>query len=485
MTRGLRTDASSLWMNCDWEDATTGGEMEILFYNGFRVKNELLTASAGQFPLCLSNLNAMTKIRSRLTALFSDDLLRHTAILFAGMMVVHVCNMVYQMAVSRAFRKFETPQEYTLLAAFLGVLAIISCPLSTLTTGLSHYCSLLQQEGRTGDAKRLLRKWMLLTAIPGFLLGAAVVVFNGYVAGFMYLDRFAPVIIAGAVLPAMFWLPVLTGAAQGLQLFGWSSVSNIAGAVFRLMLGAGLVWFLHPTCGWAMLGHGAGVYISVAVLAGGLFLVLRGGAETGEPLPSMRFYLLQSSFVLIAFAVLMNADVILVKHYLPDNTELAFASTLGRFVAWLPIPVAMAMFPKVASVDGVTVEHRRIFFHSFGYTALCVAVAASGCLAFPRLLLHILFGIQDAPDSMVLLTRLMAVAMSASALLNVAIQFLLAQRRFKETIVTVAACLLYLLSVHFFHGTARQIAAMSGVFNTVALLAALYAVLRLKPVTQP
>ena len=397
------------------------------------------------------------------------------------MMAVHICNMAYQMVAGRAL----PDEEFALLAAFLGVLAIISYPLSTLTTGLSHYSSLLRQEGRTSDIKRLLRKWILLTGVPGFLLGSAVVIFNGPVAGYMYLDRFAPVIIAGAVLPAMFWLPVLTGAGQGLQLFGWSSVSSIAGAMLKLLLGAGLVWFWHPSCGWALLGFDAGVYISAAVLAVGLFLILHGRTETDKPLPSMRFYLLQSFFPLMAFAVLMNADVLLVKHYLPDNTEFAFASTLGRIVAFLPMAVAMAMFPKVASADGVTSEHRRIFFQSFGYTAVFVAAAASLCLIFPQLLLHILFGKHSVSDSMVQLTRLMALAMSASALLNVVIQFLLAQRRFKETAAMVATCALYLFAVHFSHSEARQVAIASGISNVIALLAGLYSVLQMKPVTRP
>ena len=453
----------------------------LIFQCFWELKNTFLTAASAGFRLCLRRLNAMTKLRSRLTALFADDLLRHTAILFTGMMVVHVCNLVYQMAVSRALPE----AEYALLAAFLGILAIISYPLSTLASGLGHYCSLLRQENRTGDVRRLLRKWLFLTGIPAILLGAAVIVFNQSVAGFLHLDRAAPVVIAGVVLPVMFWLPVLTGAAQGLQLFGWSAASGISGAVLKLLLGAGLVWFWYPACGWAMLGHSAGIYLSATALMIGLFLVLRGGAETGESLPSMRFYLLQSFFVQIAFAVLMNADVVLVKHYLPDHTEFAYASTLGRIVAFLPMAVAMAMFPKVASSDGATAEHRKIFFHSFGYTALCVAAAAIGCLVVPRLLLRILFGIQDASEYMVSLTRMMALAMSASALLNIAVQFLLAQRRFKETVSVGLACLLYLLSAHFFHGTAGQIALASGIFNMAALLAALYAVLRLKPVIRP
>jgi hypothetical protein len=230
-----------------------------------------------------------------------------------------------------------------------------------------------------------------------------------------------------------------------------------------------------------MIGHSAGIYLSAAVLAAGLLMALRGRAQTGDSLPSMRFYLLQSFFVQTAFAVLMNADVILVKHYLPADTEFAYAATLGRIVAFLPMAVAVAMFPKVASSGGITPEHRRIFFRSFGFTAVCVAAAAACCFFVPQLLLRILFGIRDAPDSMIYLTRLMAGAMAASALLNTVIQFLLAQRRFKETLVVGISCMLYLISVYFFHGSAGQIAAACGIFNIAALLAALGSVLRLKP----
>jgi O-antigen/teichoic acid export membrane protein len=441
--------------------------------SGSKIEN--LTAETRWFRLCLSGLNVIAKFRYKLVALFADELLRHTAILFAGMMAVHVCNLIYQMVMGRVL----PDAEFALLAAFLSVLAIVSYPLSTLTTGLSHYSSLLRQAGRGGDVKRLLRKWLLLTGIPALLLGAVVVVFNGPVAGFIHLNRFAPVIIAGAILPAMFWLPVLAGAAQGLQLFGWSSASGIFGALIRLLLGAGFVWFLYPACGWAMLGHGAGIYASAAVLAFGLVLVLRGGEKTGEPLPRLRFYLLQSFFPLMAFAVLMNADVVLVKHYLPDNTDFAYASTLGRIVAFLPAAVAMAMFPKVASSGGTTAEHRRIFLHSFGYTVLCVAAAAAGCLIFPQLILRILWN-KEASDFAVLLIRLMALAMSASALLNVTVQFLLAQRRFKALIAVLLCSLFYLLSAYFFHRSAVQIAVAAIAFNMTALFAGLITALRFR-----
>ena len=58
-----------------------------------------------------------THIRQFLKKLIADDLLKHIGFLFSGMMVVHICNMVFQMAVSRALPK----AEYALLATFLGI----------------------------------------------------------------------------------------------------------------------------------------------------------------------------------------------------------------------------------------------------------------------------------------------------------------------------------------------------------------------------
>lgn len=407
----------------------------------------------------------------------TNDLLRHTAVLFVGMAGVHACNLVYQMTVSRALPS----EEYALLMAFLGLLTILSYPLSALTSGLSHYSSLLCNAHRVGDIRRLLRKWLWTTGLPALLLGAAACAFSEPLSELFHLNRRAPVLIAGAVLPAMFWLPVLAGAAQGLQQFGWSAVSGLVGAILRLLLGAGLVWLWYPACGWAMLGHCAGIYLSAGVLAAGLYQGLRRTAPTVAPLPSLRFYLLQSVLVLVAFAVLMNADVVLAKHYLPGQTGFAYAATLGRIVAFLPMAAAMAMFPKVASAGAATVEHRRIFAHAFGFTALCTIAAAGGCWLLPRLLLQILFGLTEVAPETVLLTRWMAAAMAASALLNVVVQFLLAQRRFKALSPVVAAGALYLLCAHHFHDSALQLALACTVFNALALLALLPAAFRVRP----
>jgi O-antigen/teichoic acid export membrane protein len=403
----------------------------------------------------------------KLNAILKDDLLRHAGILFSGMIVVHVCNMIFQMAVSRAL----PDAEYSLLMAFLGVLMIIQRPMTTLTTGLSHYSSLLRQDERVGDVKRLLRKWLFLTGLPAVVLGAMTLASKDFIAGFLHLDRVAPVVIAGAVLPALCCLPVLSGAAQGIQLFGWCSASTILGALIRLGLGAGFVWFVYPACGWAMLGHGLGVYVSTAMLLLGLFLLLHGQPGSSFLLPSMRFYLLQSFFIQAAYAVLMTADVVLVKHFIPEDVEFAKAATV-----FLPGAVVTAMFPKVASRGEGTPSQHAIFLKSFGWTALFVAGAVGGCVVFSGLLSRILFGISDASVELKQTIDWMALVMGFSALLNVVVQFLIAQRRFSQCIVVPIAGVGYLIGAFLFHESGLQIAGLAGVFNLFALLMVLGAV---------
>lgn len=395
-----------------------------------------------------------------------DELLRHSLLLLVGFMVAHVLNTIYQMIVSRAL----SPEEYALLAAFLGGMLILHHPLYTLTTGISRYSSLLCQQGRTGDVKRLTHMWLLLTGSISLALSLLAWLFRVPLTSWLHLDRSGPIVAAALCLPPLFLLPVLRGTAQGIQRFDWNIAALIAGSGARVVLGSALVWFVFPTCGWALLGHGAGAAMSVMLLWLGMLFILHVKSPTTQALPRMRSFMLQALFVQCAYAILMTADVVLVKHFIPTHTEFAYAATLGRLAVFLPHGILVAMFPKVTAEGPGTKRQNTLFFQALTYTGLCTGAAVLIVMLFPGLLTRILFGIPDASASQRHLTIAMAAIMGVSALLNTCLQFLLAQHRLRPARLVPLLALAYLLTCWAFHNSVWQIVAWSALFNGTALL---------------
>ena len=307
-----------------------------------------------------------------------DDLFCHTMMLFMATMIASVCNVAYQMVVVRAL----SAVDYALLATFLSLFAIITRPLGTLATATTHYTSLLIKEGRSGTVKRLVRKWMIIAGIPSLVCSALCIIFSKQIASVFNLDRIAPVVVSAAALPALFLTPVIGGAMRGMQQFGWSSVAAIFGAFSRVLIGAGLVLLFYPACGWALLGHVGGLYMSLLVSLIVLMVLIIRFPSDKEKLPSFRLYLAQCIFIQFSLALLMNGDVVFVRHFIPEETDFAKAATLGRIVVFLTGAVSMAMFPKVSSAGAFTTEHRRIYLKGVAYTALFLGISLIFCFFF-------------------------------------------------------------------------------------------------------
>lgn len=395
-----------------------------------------------------------------------DALLLHTALLFIATMVASVCNVGFQAVISRALPK----SEYALLATFLALVAIASRPLATLNTALTHYCSILVKDGRSGMIRRLLAKWFVLTGVPSIILAVFLVLFAPHIAGFFHLERKAPVIVLALAMPVIFVTPVLSGGIFGVQRFGWAAVSTILGAVGRVLLGTTFVLLIAPACGWALAGHVGAMYISFVFYVLVLLRFVRGSKVETQGLPSLRLYLTQCFMIQVAAAVLMTGDVVFVQHYLPDDCEFAFAATLGRIVTFLSISVAAAMFPKVSSSGAFTRKNRTVYLKSQLYTLLLSLAALVFCLVFAPLLIKLLFNISSPSSLLVAQTRWMALAMTISSLLNINISLLIAQKRFRCLVVVMAASALYFLGVMFFHGSAMQVVMQCIVANLIALV---------------
>jgi O-antigen/teichoic acid export membrane protein len=399
--------------------------------------------------------------------LLRDELFRHSALLFFASIITLFGNLGFQMIVGRAL----PDEDYTLLATFLALFIILARPLGTLSSGINHYTSVLVQEGHQKVVSRLLTKWVLLTGGASVLMSVICILFANRIAAFFHLERVAPVIVSALALPAIFIAPVLGGVLQGLQRFVWTSIASISNALGRVVFGGLFVILLFPACGWALAGHVTGMYLALLVSLLALVPLLKNRSSDGCSVPSMRFYLLQCFLIQIGVAVLMTGDVVMVKHFLPQNTDFAYAATLSRMVAFMAAAVAMAMFPKVSSAGGtLSKKHRQVYLHSQLYTSCLIGASLVICILFPAPMLGFLFPNAHPNPDLLAYTRWMALVMAAATLLNINVSLLIAQRRFKLLSIATFCALFYMGGVFFYHESAYHVIAFAGVANVIALV---------------
>ncbi|MFH0954249.1 MAG: hypothetical protein V1873_07965 [Verrucomicrobiota bacterium] len=394
-------------------------------------------------------------------------LLRHSLFLMAATLVAHVSNTIFQAVMGWTL----TPTQYGVLYSMLGVILVVLTPLDAVRTVMAHFAARLSSAGQGSEIRQLVRRWAVgLTwfSVPLALLG---ILFSGPLAVFFKLDNRAPIIITSLMLAGAPYVPVLVGTLQGVQAFGWMAFAAHSWSVVRLAAGTALVLWVAAIAECGLIGQALGVCVSILLGVAGVRAVL-GPAERGEHVAGSRTYFAWSLVVLSGFAVLMNGDGVILKHFFPPEQAGLFARAwlIGRSIVFLPMPIALAMFPKVAS-SGETAEHTWVtLLKALMLAGLVVAAAVVVGSLFPRLALLVLFH-DTAPEPWMLrLVRLVIWAMSPLSIAYLIMNFELAQHRFKTALLVVPCALAYVAGVILWHRSPVQLAAVLGAASTLTLL---------------
>jgi O-antigen/teichoic acid export membrane protein len=410
--------------------------------------------------------------------LLKDPLFRHTALLASAAMIGHVCNISFQIIVGHAL----SPTEYTLLATFLALFAIVQRPFGTIATAMNHFTSVLSQKGEQGKITRLVIKWAAITAIPAIFLATASLIFSPQIAAYFHLNRIEPIIVAALALPAICIAPVFNGTNGGMQRFGVSALAGSTGALFRVVSATVLVTTVFPAAGWALAGHVGAMYISVAIIASFLLPVLsKSPTDQLTTLPHLRGYLFWAFLINLSGGFLLTGDIVLARRYIPENTTFAYAATLSRIAIFLAASVVSAMFPKVSSSQGFRSKDKAVYLKALLYTGFFVFLATIICMIFPRPMLQLLYKVENPSIGLLHETRLMALVMACATFLSINQMLLLAQRRFKALAIVGICALLYISVIHVWHPSVYAIILVAGTANAIALLATTINILRSVP----
>lgn len=398
-----------------------------------------------------------------------EHLFRHGVLLMAATQVANASNLLFQVVMGRTL----SAEQYGELASMLGIILVLATPMDAVRTAMAHYASRLSGEGRGEGVRALLgRGFRMMTwaALPVLLVTAFL---GPALAGWFHISSWRPVVLAGLIIAGSFYMPVFIGGLQGIQAFGWMACAQHSWSVVRLAAGGALVWTVAPLAQWGLAGHLAGVLSSIAWgWAGMRVLPRRAPGGTGTAPGGMVRYFGYSLLILGGFAVLMNADIIMVKRlFSPLEAGLfARAATIGRSVVFVSVPIAMAMFPKVTSAGEVAAGTRGTLVRAFVFAGLIVLAAVGAVTLWPALPLRVLFRVAEPDAAMTALVRSVTWAMAPLGLVYLAVHFELAQHRFRPVAATLACAAAYVLAVAFRHETVQQVVQALAVCSWLAVV---------------
>ena len=381
-----------------------------------------------------------------------DRLIAQGTLLISANFLGALCNAAYHILLGRLL----PPAEYAALVAMLGIILVASTPMLALQTTIAHYVSLFRASADDRQIKPFIRRCVAFLAPVALVLALVGVLFCVPLSAIW--SGVTPSLFAATAitLGLSLLMYVLYGFFQGIQAFGWLAWLPQLWGSGRVLFALLFVFTLRRTALPAIAAQTLGVGLVL------LFGMLGYGAHHLPPLGPHRRkratgtlpYLLASLVSLAAFALLMNIDANLSVYYFGTESSalLAKAATIARTAVFLPMPLALALFPKVTSTGELPPGAPRLLLRAILYALLLVALAGGVCYAIPALPWTILYGpLSDLPPSdaatAAALVRSMTLAMAPLALAYLLLHFQTAQRRFLGPLLLVPAAALYLLHV--------------------------------------
>lgn len=397
---------------------------------------------------------------------FHPSFLRQTGLVFAGVGLYNLCNLFYHLIMVRML----SPVDYGHLNTLLAIFMMISVPANTLQAAATRFVSFLLVHQSIEKTKVLLRHLLTVMTVVAFSVLLSLLLANPFISSFLKFDSWSLVVLLGISLFFGLIIPVPWGGLQGLQRFGYFSANLTLNGGLKLLFG-----FLFIRIGWGVEGATGAIGLAYFVTTILSLLMLRKGlpenpgpvlqetlpAKT-EPLPlkEVYAYFLPAGLTFFSFLILTNIDLILVKHlFTPlEAGHYSIAQMAGKIVLFLPLPVALVMFPKFASREALGKAALPLLNQSLGIAGLLSGGALFFCLLFPLEVIRTLTG-KTLPECAPLV-RLFAVNMAFFSLIFILLYYHLAKKEKTFIYVLIAFTLVQTGLILLFHKTMTQVLLM-------------------------
>lgn len=384
-------------------------------------------------------------------------LISGSAIIVIGSMTANIFNYLYNLGMGRLL----TVSEYGILASLISLFNIFVVFSTTITTVFSKFSAAFAAQNKKEFVGVLFKKGNFFVGGISFLITLLLIFSSSQIADFLHLQNILLINLIAVALFFTFLASLTFGILQGLLKFFSFSLIYLLTALSKFLIGVGLV-----ILGFRLVGAVAAILI--ATIIGYLFAYLlvnrflrRDKMENfkGSKLhKELLVYGLPVFLSNIGLTMIYTMDIILVKHFFSDVVagQYAALSLMGRSIFFIVLPIISVAFPLIAQKKERNENLFKTVLLSISLIGIPSVVLSLIYFIFPKIILAIFFPAQEyaalasylGPFSIFILFFTLSFFF---------INFYLSIGKTRVFLFTIAAAIVEIIFIIFFHSNILQI----------------------------
>lgn len=393
--------------------------------------------------------------------LITHPLFSGSAIMIFGLNSINFLNYLYHFVMGRMLG----PGNYGELASLVSLVGLVGIIPSSISLMIVKYVS---SENKDEDRQSLIRWFRAKIFQVSIFFSICILITAPFIGSFLKIQSNSYLILIALSFLFSTQSGLNRAILQGLLKFKEMVASILFENASKLFLSIFLV-FLGFQVNGAMIALIVSAVFGLYVTNIYLRVKQRKGIELSPDLKSMFKFIIPVTIQSIAITSLYSSDVILVKHFFPAHEAGIYASlsTLGKIIFFGAGPIGAVMFPIVSQRKAKGENYEKIFIYSF----IATGVFAAGILlfywVFPSLAINLLYGSAylEAKNLLVWFGIFMTLFTLSTLLIN----FNLSLGKTRVVLLPLAASLVQILAINFYHKNLFIIVALSTLITALLL----------------
>jgi O-antigen/teichoic acid export membrane protein len=405
-------------------------------------------------------------LKQKVKELLLSKLARASSWLLAGGIAAGILGYLFQITMGRML----SVAEYGLLSSIMAMYAIMSTPFQTLFMIVSRRVSVLKSQKKTNSISKLFFVLNYKIAVISFIL-ILIFWFLPSIKEYLLIEKNSQFFLFIGILISAIFFSINKAYLQGLQYFKWLSASGVISILIKTIIAIIFVYF-----GFGVSGALGGVFISTLITLVLTYFILHPTLITNNTSPPVTTNFLFKSaslsvlFANIAFAIMTQIDIVLVKYFFSEQDAglYAAASILGKAAMYLPGGITMALFPMVAENHAKGASSSNLMFQAVSVTLLLSLIGAIFYYYFADYIILILYG-ADYIDASIIL-KYFGFAILPMSLIMVAEYFLIAMGRVLFAYLFLLMAPLQVIAIYFYHDSLLNVVTVLFVSGAILVL---------------